>query len=497
MTATLAEEAGSRALHAEQTSALRRLWVLAVPGVVALLAALPGLGYRQLWRDEIATWAAASRPLRGLLSLLQTTDAVLGPYYVFIYGWIRVFGDSEISMRMPSVLAGALAAVVTAAIGRKLFNQPVGLLAGLLVAVMPSVARYGQEARPYAMVTAAMAVATLLVVRAVERPSWKRWLAYSVSVAAVGLLHMVALLGALAHFVYVATAWRRTGDGRQVRWLLAVVGGTLPALPLVWLGLQQSGQVEWIPEATWDSTINEIARVAGSVPVGTLLIGVALLGCWPLARRTGMLGIWALAPFVVLLVLSPVMPLLIHRYVLFTVPAWCLLAAVTVYRHLEAVPKVPRGRRSHLLPALLVALCAAVGVPEHDKFRGIAVPGEPDLRQVVEVIALDSGAGDVLAFNARYASRLRDGAAYYFSQRGQAMPPVAFTAWPNGSPTYPRDCQGCLTSAERVWLISTPPVTDPSSNMVPELAASLTARYEVVRVEELADVTLSLWQVNQ
>ena len=103
-----------RRLRSTVSERVARWGVPMVPAVVAILVVGQGLGRRQLWRDEMATWVASTKSLSGLRDLIGSMDVVLAPYYVLMHGWIAVFGDSEISLRMPSLLAAALAAALTA-----------------------------------------------------------------------------------------------------------------------------------------------------------------------------------------------------------------------------------------------------------------------------------------------------------------------------------------------------------------------------------------------
>ena len=80
-----------------------------VPFLTALVIGAVGMT-RQAWRDEHSTWRAATIPLPDLRSLLSHVDIVLAPYYIFMRGWIAVFGDSVVAMRVPSLLAMATAA---------------------------------------------------------------------------------------------------------------------------------------------------------------------------------------------------------------------------------------------------------------------------------------------------------------------------------------------------------------------------------------------------
>ncbi|MFD6612348.1 glycosyltransferase family 39 protein [Micromonospora chalcea] len=177
------------------------VWV--VPGLLTLAVTLAGIGHAQPWRDELATWSAATRPLSDLARMTRTIDAATGPYYLLMHGWTAVAGTSPTALRLPSALAMAVAAALTARLGAVLVGRRAGLLAGLLFAVLPATSRYGQEARPYALATLFAVLATLLLVEALRRPGRWRWAGYAAAVAALGLLHLLALTLLAAHAVVV------------------------------------------------------------------------------------------------------------------------------------------------------------------------------------------------------------------------------------------------------------------------------------------------------
>jgi mannosyltransferase len=127
------------------------------------------------------------------MKLLGNVDAVVAPYYLVLRLWIDCFGDSETSLRLPSALAMAATAALVAVLGRRLFDTGVGLTAGLIFAGLPSVTRYGQEARPYAFAVGFATLATLLLLRAMERPTWRRWIWYGGGLILAGLVHIVTL----------------------------------------------------------------------------------------------------------------------------------------------------------------------------------------------------------------------------------------------------------------------------------------------------------------
>src|SRR4051812_31246641 len=118
-----------------------------LPAAAAWFAVSYEAARPQPWRDEIASWSAATRTVPEILELGRHIDGVLVPYYLFLHFWIGRFGDSVESMRMPSMIAMTATAAACALLGRRLFGNKAGLLAGLLFAVVPAVSRYGQEIR--------------------------------------------------------------------------------------------------------------------------------------------------------------------------------------------------------------------------------------------------------------------------------------------------------------------------------------------------------------
>ena len=118
--------------------------------------------------DEVATRWAALLPLRELAHLLGNVDAVHGLYYLLMHGWVAL-GSSPVVLRIPSVIAMAVAAVLMVIIGRRLTGSGwAGLFAGLIMAPTPSISFYAQTARSYAMVFACVLGSTLALMYAME-----------------------------------------------------------------------------------------------------------------------------------------------------------------------------------------------------------------------------------------------------------------------------------------------------------------------------------------
>ncbi|MGW3142834.1 glycosyltransferase family 39 protein, partial [Streptomyces sp. NPDC001139] len=197
-----------------------------------LVLGLWGVDRGGMWGDESVSYLVARRTVPQIWQLLHTVDAVHGLYYLFMHLVLAVH-PGEVVLRLPSVCGAAAAAGLVAALGTRLVRPRVGLWAGLLYAVTPMTGHYAQEGRSYALVSAGVAGATLLLVRALREEGGRRWWPYASLLAVTCLLHELAVLVLLAHAttLALARAERRVWAGRlgaaagAVRRLRAVAAG--------------------------------------------------------------------------------------------------------------------------------------------------------------------------------------------------------------------------------------------------------------------------------
>lgn len=485
----------------------RWLPAIAVALPAMAMAAIGGIGLTGsgLWPDELATWWAATTSVDNDLGVLRYVDGVFGPYYAVMKVWVAVFGDTDVALRLSSLLAMVVAAGLIGAIGRRLVGVRTGVIAGLLFAVLPGTSRFGQEVRPYAMVTCAAILATYLLVRLMERPSRPRYCRYAVALAATGLLHMVAVLILVPHVVMVLTA------GRSIRrnWLIASVAGVLPVLPFVWIGASQSGQVAWIattnqaPQLYATTLFGGFAALAVMVLIAIFARPYRYPGTWFVA--------WALGPVLALLAISVVMPLMQPRYLLFCLPGWALLIGSALSGELRPGATNPAGTRPARSPravlrwAVAVGLVLAIGllglqrqreVRQYWGHEGIAA------RELAEVIGAQYQPSDAIL----YAVRDQDTACCSWAGRsaiehylpaGRRPTDVFMPNPPYGiSEILPvpecQDAVTCLGAPPRLWIVRLADRPDPVTGLGEPKESLVKARYQQVRQWRIPGFTVAL-----
>jgi len=122
---------------------------LAILSVAALLR-LHGLAAKGLWLDEAYSahlahcgWAAL---LRGL-----SRESTPPFYYLVLHCWVRLFGEGEAALRLPSVLFSLGGVCALYALARKHFSSRSALIAAALIAFSLLHVYYAQEARMYSL----------------------------------------------------------------------------------------------------------------------------------------------------------------------------------------------------------------------------------------------------------------------------------------------------------------------------------------------------------
>jgi mannosyltransferase len=483
-------------------------WAMRVPWLwPALLITILGwyrLGRPELWRDELASWTFATRPLADVVATAKRSDANHLVYYLMLHFWIAAFGDSVDAMRSLSVLAMAGAAACVTLAGRKLAGPRAGLLAGLLFALMPSVSRFAQEARSYAFEVLVATLAALLLLRALEKPSVLRWAAYAVSLAALGYLDPVALAAVTGHATVVAMRWWRDRDNRLFWFVPAALAGLAAWLPLAVISWhEESSYVTWIVRPGLDLTVFSFffRNLFFSTSVATAFILLAILAWtvnrWPAAIATAL----ALVPVAaVWLVSQGPHAFFFPRYLLPTVGAWAILAGIGLAR--------VDGRAAAAV-ALTIALLGAgdqqvIRSPGAHNWTYYPVGSGfvwPDFEGAAALIAREAKAGDGIVYPAgsQEWQMINYGVQYYLEHDlgPGALPHQLFLAGAavqlqHLNQIFCTDPAACLGNAPRTWVVVSGDTKNLYAEVTPAQAAVLQSSYRLSRRQVVSGLTVFL-----
>ena len=484
-------------------------WAMRVPWLwPALLTAILGcyqLSRPELWRDELASWSVATRPVPDLIATARRVDVNHLTYYLLLHYWIAAFGDSADAMRALSVLAMAGAAACVTLAGRRLAGTRAGLLAGLVFALVPSVSRFAQEIRSYALEVLVATLATLLLLRALDQPAVRRWVAYGACLAVLGYLAPVALAVVTGHAAGVAMRWWRDRDNRLFWFAPATLAGLAAWLPLAIISLHEEGNlVGWILRPGLNlSVFSFFARnLFYSTSVATAFILLAILA-WTVDRRPAAFATaFAVVPVAaVWLVSQGPDSFFFPRYLLVTMGAWAMLAGVGL------------ARVDVRAAAAVVVAVAVFGAGDQQVIRS---PGAhnwayypvgtgvtyPDYAGAAAVIAPEARAGDGIVYPAGGVGFLMigPGVQYYLEQDLRHGVPVPHQLFLVGEAVqlqhlYPVFCQdpaACLGRDPRVWVVVSGDTRSPYDDVTSAQAALLRSNYRLSNRHYVMGLTVFL-----
>jgi len=408
--------------------------------LAGLALGLHDLGAKSLWLDEATSFDRVTRGVGALWGYVSGGDPNMSLYYVSLDAWLRVFGSSEAALRGLSVLCGVLSIPVVVALGRRLFGEREGLVAGVLFVLSAFIVQYEQTARSYAMLVLLVLLSMYFFVLELEQPS---------RLSAAGLV-VASVLAVYAHYFAVLVLLVEAGAALAIRgrsawnrrWLLlacAVAIGLIPAYLAADPGSTSGGGIpglsglSWIPHSSlaalpalvWDLN-GRNAILAG------VLVGFALYAIW-VGARSGrrwpslLVGAWFVAPIALAFLVSLAKPIFVEYYLIFTLPALLILAAAGIVR-------VP------LRAASVIGLAAAVGLSAYSLTSWYGAPSREDFRAAALYMTRQRHVGDAYVTWPNYAAAPLD----YYLVRDHTIADILPAPAPVGPPAH---------RPPRIWLI--------------------------------------------
>jgi Dolichyl-phosphate-mannose-protein mannosyltransferase len=447
---------GSRAERTPLWSGAEVLWVGALTLVVAVAGAWQ-LSRSGLSNDEAATWAISSHGFGDLVHVLSTSGGDRGAtlYYAVAFGWMHVFGTSEVAMRLLSVVAAAATMAPFHAVARRVVDRPAAWASGAILATSSFFLAYARDARTYALAVLLVVLVAWSFLRAVQSGAARDWWIFTGLAIAAVYTHWFSSLVVLA--LFVALFWTKPAAERARRALVSgvVVSCALAPIVLLVLAGADSG-VGWIAPLNADELRALASTLTGSTNsilqlVFLVVLGTGFVAAWR-DRRTSetppILITWFALPVGLTVLIALVKPLLVARYLIIALPGFVLLLGLGLSR-------MTRGRSVQLCSSVLVlVLIGAHG------YRGVwtTTKGDEDWRSIVATVGQHAARDDaIVVFPATAVSAFSYYARDDAGLRGRAGPTWPPVRWDTPFNRTTRDSAvlqaADLTRHPAVWLV--------------------------------------------
>jgi mannosyltransferase len=386
------------------------LTAIGVIVVIGALLRLHNLGSESLWFDEAASWMQAKD---SLAALIQRTAADNYPplHNLALFVAIKLFGDSEWSLRLPSVIFGVANIGALYWLGTMTVGRTAGLIGAIMLALSPFHFVYSQEARMYSLIALAATLYAATCFHYLRAPSLLRGAWVSLSGLALvyshpyGTLYWITIAVAFAGLFLPAAML--SSRGVALVWAgsnIIVAAGFAPWAFILADRAHAIGGGFWITLTPLFLGQELGAITGGRLFFGGILIGAVLGVIGQRRKDVALLCAWIGFPVAIGIVVSILWTsIFLSRYVIGSHPPLLLLAAF-------GWTKYAKDWRGAILCIGFVAVITMASLPflRHPPY---ATPRD-DWRGVASFLDKQERPGDCILFVPAY-----EHAALYYYRR--------------------------------------------------------------------------------
>jgi hypothetical protein len=449
------------------------------------------LDAKSIWWDESLSLHRAQRDLGYILSNridfpgAETIDLHPPLYFVMLRAFVVFCGNTDLSLRFPSVVFATLLVPLLYIMGKHLRGVHAGLVAAALGAASPFYLWYGQEARMYTMVTALGLAAVYSLWRSFT-PHRFRWVAAAMLLNAAAIsthyLHVLVLLFQALLGVALWGVRRRAPSAHPTRRAIIIGLGVMLACVLAGVApialdkalTPQDGR-DYVPlgvmfrDALNSSVVGLSASLKDVWPLDlafAVVYGLGLVSIWqrpPGSARTSwpgfltlgaylgvpILGMWAYSLYRSIYMGS--------RYVIMVSPAFYLGVGVG----LDAIRRTRRAA-AWVVMALLIA---GMGLSDYRYFTHERYRTKEDYRSSAHYVMERERRGDVIILTAPENITAFE---HYYHGALPIVPMPRAALNPSFDPAQlAHDMQAAIAGYSRVWLVHCRPQhSDPQDQVL-------------------------------
>jgi uncharacterized membrane protein len=378
---------------------------------LALVLRIYNLGTESIWIDESVSIRQASLPFMDMIAA-TARDNYPPLHNVVLHYWMKLFGSSELAVRAPSALFGALAVLMAYLLSNRMFDRYVAGLGAFFLALSQFHIRYSQEARMYSLMALLALVSMYFFVRLLEGHKLRYAIAYVVSSSLLLYTHVYGPFVLLIQnaFIFSLVVFRP----RQYRinlgtWLIVqtlVAASFVPWIKVLFTRISSIQEGFWVDQPGLRDVLSTLMVYAGSSQlfiVSVIVIYAGFFGMVKVERATEvgqthnklanadacfLLILWLMTPILIPFLISQVLqPIYLTRYTIGGSVAWYILLATGI----RFLP----GRNFHKYFAVAI-LAAGTALAVYSFFSKF--PRKENWRTAVEVIEERAASGDSVLF---------------------------------------------------------------------------------------------------
>lgn len=297
--------------------------------VLSFLLRVYDLGGESIWYDEGASVYGSKESISTIISESNMVPNLV-LYYTMLHFWIRLFGDSEFSVRFLSVIFGILSIYVIYKLGELIFDTNIGLLSSFILAISSYHIRYSQEARSYSLLVLFVLLSSYYLIKVLENKERKYIVGYIISSIAMIYAHGYGIFYLIFQNIYYLVFKRR-----DIKLWVMIQGIILLFFVLPFLLRKMGKSLDTAYDLrvpTLSSIYNTFEIFVGNEQILYIFILVIIIGLIiDLVAKKDLdkyvfMTLWLFVPFAISAIISYTLePLYHNRYFIASFPALILL----------------------------------------------------------------------------------------------------------------------------------------------------------------------------
>jgi len=308
---------------------------------------------QSLWLDEaINVNAASTLRLKELVLGYSLGDFHPPFFHAILRGWILLFGTSEVSVRLPSVILGIGCVFMTYLIAKKLFEEKTALVAATLLATSPLHIYYSQEARMYMLAAFLASCSVYFFISVIKKDSLPLWFGFIISTALLLYVDYLPYLLIPTYIIYLSIFRRKIPKSTFISFFPALILVFFLLIPWLIIFPKQlaAGLSASAASPAWSQVVGAanfkdflvafvkftIGRISSDnnfvyglffTPVGMYILFLSLLSFFRLSPQRVFFWFWFIFPTILSFAIAFFIPIFAYFRLIFVLPALSIILA--------------------------------------------------------------------------------------------------------------------------------------------------------------------------
>ena len=185
-----------------------------------------------LWNDEYISWYISSKPLFSEFIDEIYKNCHMPFYYIYIKFWSFLFGDTDLSLRISSVISGILCIFASFYVGKELKDYKTGLLCAFLTSISGFMIYFSQEVRFYGLLTFFSFLTTIFFLKLLKNRSIINYIGFFISNVLVILTHTIGFVFVFFNLFFLFFYLKKEKQITYKPIIFMSIGILISALPL-------------------------------------------------------------------------------------------------------------------------------------------------------------------------------------------------------------------------------------------------------------------------